>query len=599
VTEPTQGSRQVRPPGPPVLVAGGGPTGLTVANLLGHYGIPVVLVERNDTTSNDAKAISLDDESLRTMQLADLDQAVLKIVVPGTGTRYFGAAGRPLFHGRGVGSYPFGHPFKNPFAQPELEKALRKGLTRFPHLNAKFGTELIRLESRPDGATVTLRERGGNAEEQLDVFAVLACDGGRSTVRELLGITMNGRTYDQVWLVLDTLNDPHDERYGMHHGDPKRPHVIVPGRDGRCRYEFLLQPNEGTPGQVPSFELARALVSRYRNLAPEDIERSVVYSFHALVADRLRVDRCFLLGDAAHMMPPFAGQGLNSGVRDAANLAWKIAAVYRGSARERLLDTYESERKPHVQAVVDFSVRLGEIVMTTSRARAVVRDAAVRLAMLNPLGRRHLREMRFRPANRLAAGFIFHSGDSRYDKLVGTLLPQPRVLAGSDHKLIRLDDVLGRGFSLLGAGVSEYCWQAVSAAALPINDLTCVEVMLDDRASRSTATRVSITDADGGLERTFAPLRGRLLLLRPDRRVAAIVQIKDLTALRRSLEEFLCATQMGAQSGSAHPSASLLVQPPVELSTQTRPPLNQVPKEPDRETRDRESDPRDDRRRPA
>ncbi|BBC35013.1 3-(3-hydroxy-phenyl)propionate hydroxylase, FAD/NAD(P)-binding [Streptomyces graminofaciens] len=501
---------------------GAGPTGLTAAHLLGSRGVRVLLVERNATTSDDAKAISLDDESLRTLQSADgLDEAVYPILVPGTGTKYFGIGGRPLLHARGTGDQRFGHPFKNPFAQPDLERVLREQLRRLPSVDVRFDTRLTALVTQhPDQVRVSLRTGGEDGPtEELDVSYVLGCDGGRSTVRDLLSIPMEGRSFPDVWLVVDTLQDTHDQRYGMHHGDPGRPVVIVAGRDGRCRYEFRLKPGECEPGTPPPFALVRGLLRPYREITPEQVERAVAYGFHALLADRLRGGRCFLLGDAAHMMPPFAGQGLNSGVRDAANLCWKIAEVLAGRADDTLLDTYDTERRPHARAVIDLSVRLGRIVMTTSRPRALLRDVLVRTAMRIPPGRRYLTEMRYRPDTRVRSGAVVPAhGPGR--ELVGTMLPQPRVLRGRHHRLTRLDDVLGQGWSLLGIGVSDTDWVAVARAGLP--DATAVDVFLDDRAPRDRAGRTGIADADGRLEALFAGVTRHFVLVRPDRLVAAV-----------------------------------------------------------------------------
>ncbi|SPF02803.1 bifunctional 3-(3-hydroxy-phenyl)propionate/3-hydroxycinnamic acid hydroxylase [Streptomyces sp. MA5143a] len=507
---------------PSVLVVGAGPTGLTAAHLLGSRGIRVLLVERNATTSDAAKAISLDDESLRTLQSAGgLDEAVYPILVPGTGTKYFGIGGRTLFHARGTGDQRHGHPFKNPFAQPDLERVLREQLCRLPCVDVRFDTRLTALVTQnPDRVSVSLRTGGEDGPvEELDVSYVLGCDGGRSTVRDLLDIPMRGRTFPDVWLVADTLQDPHDQRYGMHHGDPDRPVVIVPGRDGRCRYEFRLKPGECDAGAHPPFALVRELLEPYREITPEQVERAVAYSFHALLADRLRDGRCFLLGDAAHMMPPFAGQGLNSGVRDAANLCWKIAEVLAGRADDALLDTYDSERRPQARAVIDLSVRLGRIVMTTSRPRALLRDLLVRTAMRTPPGRRYLTEMRYRPDTRVRAGAVVRTeGPGR--ELVGTMLPQPRVLREQDHRLTRLDDVLGAGWSLLGIGVTDADWSAVGRTGIP--DATAVDVFLDDRAPRDRAGRVGIADADGRLDALLTRLTGSFVLVRPDRLVAAV-----------------------------------------------------------------------------
>ncbi|MDN3028343.1 bifunctional 3-(3-hydroxy-phenyl)propionate/3-hydroxycinnamic acid hydroxylase [Streptomyces sp. S.PB5] len=519
MTEPPQS----KPPSahqPTVLVVGAGPTGLTAAHLLGSRGVHVLLVERNATTSNDAKAISLDDESLRTLQSAGLDEAVYRIIVPGTGTRYFGVGGRPLVHARGTGGQRYGHPFKNPFAQPDLERVLREQLNLLPTVEVRFGTRLTALSRRPDRVRVSLSADGEDQRaEELDVSYVLGCDGGRSTVRELLSIPMRGRSFPDVWLVVDTLQDTHDQRYGMHHGEPGRPVVIVPGRDGRCRYEFRLRPGECEAGGPPPFELVRRLLRPYREIAPEQVERAVAYSFHALLADRLRDWRCFLLGDAAHMMPPFAGQGLNSGLRDAANLCWKIGDVLAGRAGDALLDSYDTERRPHARAVIDLSVRLGRIVMTTSRSRALVRDMLVRAAMCTPPGRRYLTEMRYRPDTRVCSGAVVRL-DGPEQSLVGTQLPQPRVLRGPHHQVTRLDDVLGQGWSLLGIGVTDTDWAAAVRAGLP--DAGRVDVHLDDRTPRDHDDRTGIADADGCLEALLSDLSGHFVLVRPDRLVAAV-----------------------------------------------------------------------------
>ncbi|MFC4909563.1 bifunctional 3-(3-hydroxy-phenyl)propionate/3-hydroxycinnamic acid hydroxylase [Actinomadura gamaensis] len=495
---------------PPVLVVGAGPVGLTTANLLAARGVPVVLVERNATTSDEAKAISLDDESLRTFQAAGLADAILGVVVPGTGTRYYDRKGRPLFHARGPEPYRLGYPFKNQFAQPELEHVLLEAL-KGRDVDVRFSTELVGIDDTGDAVTVRLRS--GGREVPLTASWVLGCDGGRSTVRELRGIGMTGVSHRDVWLVADTLGDHHDERYGMHLGRPDRPTVIVAGRDGRCRYEFRLRPGEGTAGTKPDFATIERLVGRYRSIEPGQVERCTNYTFNGVIADAWRDGRCFLLGDAAHMMPPFAGQGLNSGVRDAVNLAWKIAEVWHGRMRPGLLDTYEAERRPHATAMVRFSERLGEIVMTTDPARALVRDAVVRALLLTPAGRRYLSEMRFRPRAVHSAGL--RAGDH---PLTGTQLPQPRVLVPPSLHPRLLDDVLGQGLVLLGVNVRPDDW-----ARVPSLPLTRIDVALGDRLPSSRAERQAVADADGRLEAALAPADGCFVLVKPDRYIGAVV----------------------------------------------------------------------------
>ncbi|GHD42341.1 bifunctional 3-(3-hydroxy-phenyl)propionate/3-hydroxycinnamic acid hydroxylase [Streptomyces galbus] len=520
----------------PVLIIGGGPVGLAMANLLAARRVPVVLVERNASTSDEAKAISLDDESLRALQAAGLADKVLDIVVPGTGTRYYDRKGRPLFHARGPGPHRLGYPFKSQFAQPELERLLLDELKSRAEADIRFSTELLSVTDNPggSGSVATLRTSAGTETTTLQACYVLACDGGRSTARELRGIGMTGTSHHQVWLVADTLGDPHTERYGMHHGTPGRPTVIVPGRDGRCRYEFLLHAGEGAKGQKPDFRTLRRLVAPYRTLTEEQVERCLTYTFNAVIADRWRDGNLMLLGDAAHMMPPFAGQGLNSGIRDAANLAWKIDEVWRGRATDRLLDTYEVERRPHATAMVRYSERLGDIVMTTDRRRAWLRDTAARTLMLCPPGRRYLTEMRFRPRVRQQAGLVI--GDH---PLTGTQLPQPRVLVAPSLRPSPLDEVLGPSFALLGIDVPEAAWQRVDCIRWSgsVDPIRRIDISLGDRLPPSGGTRAAVADADGSLEHALASARNRFILVKPDRYIAAVMGPDDIPAVARALTE--------------------------------------------------------------
>jgi 3-(3-hydroxy-phenyl)propionate hydroxylase len=491
-----------------VLVVGAGPTGLTLAALLAARGIRVIVIEQRATTSDEPKAISLDDEAMRIYQRAGIADRVLSILVPGLGTTYYDADGERLFDARAERPHRLGYPFKNPFAQPELERVLADAVRAFPTASLRFGHRLTGVEADPDGVTAIA---GGS---ELRARYLVGADGGRSTVRSLRGIGMSGRTYDTPWLVIDALNDPHTERFGMHHAEPARPHVIVPGLDGRCRYEFLLHPGEGSPGETPRFRLMRDLLARYRPLEPRDIERAVVYTFHGLIADRWQDGRVLLAGDAAHMMPPFAGQGLNSGLRDAANLSWKLEAVVRGEAPASTLASYETERRPHAVATIRSSEKLGRIVMTTSERLARSRDRLVRAALSTEAGRDFLENMRYRPVARIETGMVV-PGDG-----AGEAIAQPRVFDGSAHRMVLFDDVLGPGWALIGVDVTGPEWARVASVGRRMR-ATRAHVELGETFPRDTDGAIVLIDLDGRLIEAFAPHRGRFLLVRPDRFVAA------------------------------------------------------------------------------
>lgn len=519
-----------------VLIVGCGPVGLVAAGLLAAEGVTTLVVERNPTTSDQAKAISIDDESLRTLQRAGLASVVYPVLQPGTGTRYHGADGVPLVHARGRQPYRLGHPFKSSFAQPDLERALLEAISRSSCVQVAFSTELVGLRtvqggSAPEAVDCSLRRADGSRLSARASY-VIGCDGGRSTVRRLAGVEMDGRAFAERWLVVDTVDDPHRERYGMHHGDPARPHVIIPGPGGRCRYEFKLSADEGGEEGAPLEGLAVELVGRHREIRPDQVERCVAYRFNALMARQWRKGRILLAGDAAHMMPPFAGQGLNSGVRDADNLCWKLAAVLRGRASDAILDTYEQERRPHAQAMIDLSVRLGRVVMTSNRAVAGVRDRAVRVALHLPRSERWLREMRFRPTAVYHRGFVAvpegAAGDGPAGALIGRILPQPRVL-DAEGRLILLDEALGPELAVLGVACPEEVWSDADFSVLSRFGCRLVDVALDDMmavdhpAGAGLAARTGVADADGALQQLLAPVRGRMVVVRPDRYVAAVV----------------------------------------------------------------------------
>ncbi|MFI6569932.1 bifunctional 3-(3-hydroxy-phenyl)propionate/3-hydroxycinnamic acid hydroxylase [Nocardia fluminea] len=496
-----------------VVVCGAGPVGLTAAALLAARGVEVVVVERNRSTSDEPKAISVDDESLRVYQRAGIVDDVLPIVVPGTGTRYYDRHGMPLFHARGPRPFRLGYPFKNPFAQPDLERVLVDALSAMPNVTLRFATEVTGFDQRADAVSVYAVSAGGPVV--LEAAYVLGCDGGRSVTRLGQGVEMTGRSYSDIWLVADTLDDPHTERFAMHHGNPARPHVIVPGLDGRCRYEFRLFDGEGTPAQAPSFELIRALVAPYRELTPAQIERAVNYRFNAVIADDWMIGRSFLLGDAAHMMPPFAGQGLNSGIRDAANLTWKIADVLAGRLAPSVLASYQVERAPHVKATVRMSERMGRVVMTTSSRLADRRDALVERALGTDAGRTYLEQMRYRPTQRFTDGLVLAA--DRHDG-VGTALGQPLVFDTADHAVRRLDDVLGHSWALIGVDVDDTDWAAVRSLVDRIGATTAL-LALGEYLPR-TGRRVLI-DVDGSAAREFESFPHHFVLIRPDRVVAA------------------------------------------------------------------------------
>jgi 3-(3-hydroxy-phenyl)propionate hydroxylase len=518
-----------------VLIVGGGPTGLALANALGLRGHDVLLVEQDPGVAELPRAVSIDDEAMRFMQSLGLLEAIKRVALPGTGTKYFGARGQMLMYGRGPSHARYGHPIKNPVDHSQFQQVLLDGLSRFPSVRVRHLTSLVSFAHDPEGVTALLSSRQGPVEVRTRYL--VGADGGRSTVRSAIGQEpMSGSAFEERWLVLDTVNDAHRERFAMHHGDPRRPRVVVVGRDGRCRYEFLVHDDEH-PHEDDLIGFATELVEPYRSLEPADVVRCAIYQFYALVADEFRQGNVFIAGDAAHMMPPFAGQGLNSGLRDALNLGWKLDLVLCDGAGDRLLDTYSAERRPHVCAMVRLSIRMGAVMMTRSRARAGARDLVFSVGQrLTPL-RRFLREMRFKPPARYDGGLFVGLGAEGCGACVGAMLVQPRVI-DADGRFVDFDDALGAGFALIAVGDSPDVLDELSAPLWDRLGVRRVHVALDDRlAARAGARYVGVADADGLLAEQLADARGRIVVVRPDRFVAGTFVPSEEQAFTTALEQ--------------------------------------------------------------
>ena len=320
---------------------------------------------------------------------------------------------------------PFGHSPLGTFYQPSFERALLQGLNRFASARALFAHEVTSIAQDERGVDLKIASPAG--ESSLRAQFVVACDGGTSPSREAIGARLVGSTYVERWLVVDARVENHGVDEITFFCDPRRPAVQLPAVGSRVRWEFMQLPGEPVETLLRD-ETLQSLLAPFVDFSKVEIERRAVYAFHARVADKWRKGRVLLAGDAAHLMPPFAGQGMNSGMKDAVNLCWKLAAVVSGGAGADILDSYEVERARSVRAMVDLSRRLGAVIMPTNRVVAGLRDASFAGLNLSRGFRAFIRRGGVLQPPRIARSALTGNGK---DTIIGQMQPQP-VLASAD-----------------------------------------------------------------------------------------------------------------------------------------------------------------------
>jgi 2-polyprenyl-6-methoxyphenol hydroxylase-like FAD-dependent oxidoreductase len=430
-----------------VAIVGYGPTGQLLALMLGRQGHRVTVIDRWPDLYPLPRAVHFDHEIARLLQAAGVIDDVRQ-VLEDTGIYQWRNAKQQVLMAmdwRGMG--PSGWPVSNLFSQPELERVLDRHVKKWPNVTVRQGWSVRGLTQDAEGVELDI-ERGSvesgtwhaaGERETLRARYVIGADGANSFVRRTLGVSMHDLGFAFDWLVVDVI--PQTERVWEPKTwqlcDPARPTTIVPGGPGRRRWEFMLLPGE-------TLEAMNQASVSWKLLEPWDIrpdnarlERHAVYTFRGQWANQWRSGRVLLAGDAAHLMPPFAGQGMCSGMRDSAALAWRLDGLLRGRLPDAVLDSYGPERSGHVQALVAFSVELGKVICITDPAIAAARDEQMLGAATDP---------NFQPPPppqpRLGAGL--HAADTLGS---GLLAPQGEI--EFQGRRGRFDDLVGRGWVLL------------------------------------------------------------------------------------------------------------------------------------------------------
>jgi 3-(3-hydroxy-phenyl)propionate hydroxylase len=493
-----------------VAIIGAGPVGAYLGNLLGIAGLRVLLVDREFDIYQLPRAVHFDGEVMRAFQAAGLADTIAKIArASSKGMHFVSASGQTLLIRRayeGVGPHDWASNYY--VHQPHLEVVLRGGLRRFPAVTTQFGHEVVDLAEDARGVTLSITDLNTETKSALRASYVVGCDGARSLVRRVIGSQSEDLGLHQPWLVVDAILKPYSARvralpeHTVQLCDPARPMTVVNVDGIRRRWEIMLMPGDDLEAITQPANVWRMLA---RWITPEDgeLERAALYTFHSVVARGWRRGRLMLAGDSCHQTPPFLGQGMCAGIRDGLNLAWKLAAVVDGRAADRILDTYETERRPHVHAFIKLAVELGTIIQTTDPAVARERDAS--FAAGQP-------KMFDSPQPQLGPGARLDAAPP-----VGEIFPQPRLDDGR-----RFDDVTGGRFAMV-------------AEAGFIAGLT------DDLHARLMAAGVAVvTEPARGILSWLTANKVLSALIRPDAYVFATPNSHDdlsnaLSSLTRSL----------------------------------------------------------------
>lgn len=505
-----------------VIVVGCGPVGAAAANLLGHAGLSTLVLERDRSVVDVPRAIHFDGSIMRIFQsvgLADAIEAQCRVL---KGMSTYGADGR-LLSASGTGDCRDGWAEHYTFYQPVLEATLRRGLRRFSGVRLRLGATATEVDtSAPDSVAVTWVDNGRTHVARGRYL--IAADGASSMVRKAFGITLEDLDFDEPWLVVDALVEgAHDlpEATSQMLCDPRRPTTVVPGPGNHRRWEFMLLPGE-QPEYLSAPETIRGLLSKFVDVAATTIVRASVYRFHALIARSWQVGRVFLAGDAAHQTPPFLGQGMCHGIRDVHSLSWRLAMVLRDGAGAALLDSYEQERRPQVEAVIDQAVTKGREICVLDPEVAAARDRAV--AAGSPWGK----SLDSTLTLTVDSGLVHPSRPRRV-----LPMPQPRVQRPGSGSLL-VDDLLPSGFAVLCAdrGLADEAWPATGRSLPP---LVMVNDFSDGGDAAGGVSRAGVTvtyDPSGWLRTWLDAAGGRAAILRPDRHAYAFASTAD--ELRRA-----------------------------------------------------------------
>ncbi|MGX7724574.1 bifunctional 3-(3-hydroxy-phenyl)propionate/3-hydroxycinnamic acid hydroxylase MhpA [Rhodococcus sp. 5G237] len=512
-----------------VAVVGCGPVGTLLAVLLGRQGHRVTVVDKWPTPYDQPRAVTFDHEIARILAVLGIDSDDDPAIEFHDDLYYWrNAAGETLLEVDWKSVAASGWRTRYWFSQPALEKRLREVAAELPTVTIHRGWTAVGLDEDENGITVSgivTDVAGSSTQERIRAQYVVGADGANSFVRDALGLDFTDHGFFFDWLILDMIPKGDLPDLGPTHWqlcDPARPTTIVPGGPGRRRWEYMVLPGED-PTELASEESAWRLLEPWGvDPGNAELERSAVYRFQARWAETWRRGRGLIAGDAAHLMPPFAGEGMCAGLRDSVALAWRLDLVLSGRAGDAVLDSYGTERKGHVRHYIDFSMRLGQVICIAGAEEAAERDRRMIAEAASSDGV---------PVDTDIASLgpgIWHAGTAHAGELSVQGIVKTKGRAG------RFDDVVGRGWIILGRGASP--------ADLLSDEQTQRWAALDGRCVRIGEAEGDVTDVDGTYNAWLDEIGAEFVILRPDFYVAATAS--DAAGLQTSLDTILAGLHL-------------------------------------------------------
>lgn len=519
-----------------VVIVGGGPNGIALAHYMGIYGIKTIVLEVNPDILPYPRAVGMDDEALRVLQTTGVTDEVVKDMIHNVPLRYFNAAGVCFAEVKPTMA-DFGWPMRNIFMQQIFEKTMRESLTKHSHVELRSSHEMINLTQSDQDVTIDVKDQNGETY-QIKAKYLIGADGGRSGVRKKVGIQLEGLTHPRKWIVVDAANDTLDAPYTALHADPSRPFVCIYLPYQQRRWEFMLFDGEDEAVMCRE-ENIRELIRNHigDDVDKLDIIRIRAYTHNSRVANRFVDGRVVLVGDAAHITPPWAGQGLNSGIRDVGNIAWKLAAVLKGYASEKIIQSYDTERRGHATELVALADNMGMVLGLTNPLVAGVRDWIFQAFNNVDALRSHLVEFKFKPKPFITKGLVYHPRNSiSKDDFVGKIIIQPDVQTVAQER-VKLDEILGKWYSVVAfrkdplSGLSietKMFWTDRETNFIQVN--RSKSGLARNQPLTASEGVTSVEDIDHKLENWFVDARDEVVIVRPDRFIAATCSIEQLEA---------------------------------------------------------------------